>query len=197
MTPRPAVFLDRDGVLVHDRGYLVSVDELDVMPGVPAAMRSLGDAGFRLVVVTNQAVIARGMIDEPALAAIHAALEARLRESGAPALDAVFACPHHPDAFVEAYRIACDCRKPRPGSLRRAAVEHGIDLAASFMVGDRPSDILAGKRAGCRTVLIDGPHRHDPAIIIGDPPEEAEPDHVAADLSAAAAWILSATQITK
>lgn len=195
MTLQPAVFLDRDGVLVDDRGFVTKFEELHIFPGVPEALRHLGDAGFRLVVVTNQAVVARGMIDEVALAAIHTALDVRLQEAGAPPLDAVFACPHHPEATVEAYRIVCDCRKPRPGALRTAATQLGLDLSASFMVGDRMSDILAGRRAGCRTVLIDGPHRHSPAIVSVDAPEDAEPDHIASNLLEAATWILGQTSM--
>ena len=157
MADRAAVFLDRDGVLIEDRNLLVCAEEMRLLPGVPSALAALKEAGFILIVVSNQAVVARGLISAAGVERLHTELERRLIEAGGPALDGVYFCPHHPEATVEAYRVACDCRKPRPGLLLRAAREHRLKLPSSFMVGDRITDIAAGRRAGCRTVLIEGP----------------------------------------
>ncbi len=187
-----AVFLDRDGVLIEDRDLLTCAGEIRVLPGVPEALRRLKAAGFRLIVVSNQAAIARGMISEPQLDEIHAAMCRMLESAGAPPLDAIYCCPHHPEATLPAYRVVCDCRKPRPGSLLRAAREHALDLAASFMIGDRMTDILAGHRAGCRTVLVESPSTSLPPIVTLEPLDaSAKPAYICASLLAAAQWILS------
>jgi D-glycero-D-manno-heptose 1,7-bisphosphate phosphatase len=193
---RAAVFLDRDGVLIEDRGLLVAPAGIHVLPGVPAALRRLKAAGFFLAVVSNQAVVARGLITLSDLDALNARILGLLEAAGAPSLDAAYFCPHHPEAALPEYRVICDCRKPRPGSLLRAAREHGLDLAASFMVGDRMTDITAGMAAGCRTVLVEtGQHAAPPIVTAGTVPAKPQtacrPDHTCADLPAAAEWILS------
>ena len=186
----PAVLLDRDGVLVPDDGLLTDPDRLRLLPGVASALAMLAAAGWRLAVVTNQPVVARGLIDEAGLARIHDRLRALLTAAGAPFLDGIFACPHHPEADVAAYRLACACRKPRPGLLLQAAAAHGYDLARSWMVGDRPSDIAAGRAAGCRTILVETGRHADPPIR-GDGYEAGcDPDHRCRDLLAAADVIL-------
>ena len=190
---RAAVFLDRDGVLVEDRGLLIDPAELRIPDGVPSGLRRLKEAGFRLIVVSNQTVVARGVITPEGLEAIHAQMLRLLEEAGAPRLDAVYCCVHHPDADLPEYRVRCDCRKPRPGSLLRAAEEHGLDLAASFLIGDRVTDIAAGAAAGCRTVLLRRPGEESPPATSAEPPEGwPQPDCVCPDLSAAAEWILAA-----
>lgn len=187
-----AVFLDRDGVLVEDVGPVSRADQLRLVPGVPESLRRLRAAGFRLFVATNQSVIARGTITEDRLAAIHEALSRLLAETGAPVPDGYCVCPHHPNATLEAYRVICDCRKPAPGLILRAAREHGLDPAASFMVGDRLTDILAGARAGCRTILVHTGRHEDPPIETAEGPlPDITPDHVARDLPAASDWILN------
>jgi D-glycero-D-manno-heptose 1,7-bisphosphate phosphatase len=187
-----AVFLDRDGVLVEDRGLLVDAAELRIIPGAASALRRLGENGFRLIVVSNQAVVARGMVTPEGVEAIHVDLLRLLEEAGAPRLDAVYFCPHHPNADVPEYRVVCDCRKPEPGSLLRAAEEHHLDLAASFMIGDRMTDIAAGAAAGCRTVLLRRPGTEAPPPTAEEPPEGwRQPDCVCPDLSAAVQWILA------
>jgi D-glycero-D-manno-heptose 1,7-bisphosphate phosphatase len=114
-----------------------------------------------------------------------------LEAAGAPPLDAVYFCPHHPEATLPEYRVICDCRKPRPGLLLRAAGEHGLDLGASFMVGDRLTDIAAGAAAACRTVLVQTGRHAEPPIVAAEPPAApCRPDHTCPDLPAAAAWIL-------
>ncbi len=192
---RRAVFLDRDGVLVEDTHLLTRAEELRVLPGVAEGLRRLGSAGFALVVVTNQAVVARGLVTERDIDGIHRHLEQLLREAGAPGIDGWFVCPHHPDATLEAYRVACDCRKPAPGLLLRAARELALDLERSFLVGDRPTDIAAGRRAGCRTVLVQTGMHDRPPIRTVEPLDPAiRPDHVCADLPAAADWILEVAE---
>jgi D-glycero-D-manno-heptose 1,7-bisphosphate phosphatase len=189
-----AVFLDRDGVLVRDRDRVLRPDEFELLPGVPEALGRLARADFTLVVVTNQPVVARGLITEEALAELHAWLAARIVELGGPRLDLVLACPHHPHADVAAYRLACRCRKPGPGLLERAAQALRLDPAQSWLVGDRPSDVAAGRAFGAATVLVET-GRHDAAPIVGAEHLEhlgdlARPHHRVADLAAAADLIL-------
>lgn len=193
MDRRAAVFLDRDGVLIEDRDLLVDAAQIRVLEGVPEALNRLRAAGFRLVVVTNQPVVARGLITQRALDAIHARMQELLQQAGSPPLDAIYSCPHHPQATLPEYRVACDCRKPRPGMLLSAACEHGLDLGASFLVGDRLTDVAAGSRAGCRTVLVESRHTAAPPIVTPDPLDDLpQPDFVCANLAAAADWILRA-----
>lgn len=152
-TLRPAVFLDRDGVLIEDSHYVSSTQEVRMIPGAAEAVAALNAAGWVVVVVTNQSGVARGFFTEDTVADVHAHIVARLAECGAK-VDAFHHCPHHVDGTVEAFTLDCDCRKPKPGMLRRAAADLGIDLEGSWMVGDRPTDLEAGAAAGCRTVLV-------------------------------------------
>lgn len=153
MTARPALFLDRDGTLVEEVGPLGDPDRLRLLPGVSAALRRAAEAGFACVVVTNQSGVARGLYEEADVARVHAALRARLAEGGAR-LDAIEACPHHPDAPRARYRLRCDCRKPAPGLILRAARRLGLDLARSWTVGDRLRDARAGEAAGTAALLV-------------------------------------------
>ena len=187
-----AVFLDRDGVLIEDRVQLLHAEEIRILDGVPLALTQLKQAGFRLVVITNQAIVARGLISEADLVILHSTMDRLLQEAGAPPLDAVYYCPHHPEATVPAYRALCECRKPRPGSLLRAARELDLDVQESFLVGDRLTDIIAGTKAGCRTVLVQSPQTQAPPIVTVEPLDDScQPDHTCRDLPAAAEWILS------
>jgi D-glycero-D-manno-heptose 1,7-bisphosphate phosphatase len=155
MTPtlKPAVFLDRDGVVIEDSHYLGHADRIRPLPGAAEAIAGLNRAGWPVVVVTNQSGVARGLFSESDVGAVHARLAEVLREFGAR-IDAFHYCPHHPEAEVAAYRVECECRKPKSGMLRRAAAELGLDLAASWLVGDRVTDLEAGAAVGCRTVLV-------------------------------------------
>jgi len=174
----PAVFLDRDGTIIEDVTYLRHPDEVRLLPRAGQAIGLLNAAGLPVIVATNQSVIARGMVDPATLEAIHERLRRALAGEGA-SIDAIYVCPHHPDE-------GCVCRKPRPGLLLQAAAEWHLDLTASFMVGDRPLDILAGQAAGCRTVLVEtGP----PGAW--DDGAGAVPDFRAPDLYEAARWIVS------
>ncbi len=188
---RRAVFLDRDGVLVHDDGFILCEDQIRVMDGVPQALCAMKEAGFALVIVTNQAAVARGLLREEELVQINAAIADRIEVAGGPRLDAFYYCPHHPKADLDGYRVDCQCRKPRPGMLRRAAEELGLDLKNSFLVGDRQSDIAAGAAAGCRALLVTCGQHEAPPIVTVDPMADCRPDHVCADLRTASDWILN------
>lgn len=149
-----AVFLDRDGTLVHPRHYPSRPDELRLYDGIGPELRRLQSAGFRLVVITNQSGIARGYFGEPELARMHEHLAGELARLGVR-LDGVYFCPHHPDGAIPELSIACECRKPAPGMLLRAAGELALDLERSWFIGDILDDVEAGNRAGCRTILVD------------------------------------------
>ena len=142
---RRAVFLDRDGVLNQDRGYVSRPEEFEWLPGVMHALRALQRAGWALVVVTNQSGIARGLYGPAEYQNLTAWMHSELAQHGVT-LDGVYHCPHLPDAPLAAWCRQCDCRKPAPGLLRRAARDLQLDLSACVMVGDKPSDILAGRR---------------------------------------------------
>jgi D-glycero-D-manno-heptose 1,7-bisphosphate phosphatase len=188
-----AVFLDRDGVILDEVGLLTDPRDIRIAAGAPEALTRLRGAGFELVVVTNQTVVARGLASEGRVAEIHRLVAARLAERGA-AISAFYVCPHHPSADLEAYRVACDCRKPRPGLLLRAADELGLDLERSFMIGDRITDVAAGARVGCRTVLVRTGAHLAPVIETVEPLDPTlSADHVCNDVVEAVDWILRET----
>ena len=176
-----AVFLDRDGTLIRDVGYLRRIDEVEVLPNVPAALCLLREQGFKLVLVTNQSAVARGWLTEEDLGAIHAALAAQLARGGAR-LDAVYYCPHHPVEGSGIYRVACSCRKPGVGMIDRASVELGLNPLVSYVVGDQPTDIELAERIGATALLIRGE-----AASAG---EDNLSVPTAADLWQAAHWIV-------
>lgn len=194
MDSRPAIFLDRDGVLVEEVGLLSEPDQVRLEPDAPGALRRLQDAGFTLIAVTNQTVVSRGRATLDDVAAVHAHIDRLIHEAGGPALDAWYVCPHHPEATVAAYRVQCECRKPRPGLLRAAASDHRIDLCQSFMVGDRITDVVAGHAAGCRTIQLRRGAFQAPPIVVLDPLPPIEPDHDCDNLREAADWIVATAQ---
>jgi D-glycero-D-manno-heptose 1,7-bisphosphate phosphatase len=170
---------------------LLQPSELSVFPYVPTALRNLKQAGFLLILVTNQAVVARGLITEAALVSIHQALQSILVSCDAPPLDGIFACPHHPKANLLEYRRLCDCRKPNTGLLTRASAEHRIDCGKSFLVGDRVTDIMAGNAAGCTTIqVLTGEHDAPEIEHAMHSPQHRKPHHTCGDLLSAADWIL-------
>lgn len=151
---RRAVFLDKDGTLLVDLPYNIEPSRMRLAPRVAAGLRRLSRIGMPLIVVSNQPGVALGRFPLEALGPVRARLDAMFAEHGATLVD-FYACPHHPRGSVAEFRCACLCRKPMPGMLQRAAAEHGIDLERSWFVGDILDDVEAGRRAGCRTILID------------------------------------------
>lgn len=152
-----AILLDRDGTINKYVGFLRNIDEFELLPGVSEAVKKINESGLLAIVVTNQPVIARGEVTVPELQLIHNKMETLLGAEGAY-LDAIYYCPHHPHlgypGEIEELKINCECRKPKPGMLFRAAEDFNIDLSESWMIGDGENDVKAGKAAGCRTVLI-------------------------------------------
>lgn len=175
-----AVFLDKDGTLIEDVPYNVDPARIRLLPGAAEGLRAMHRAGFLLIVVSNQSGVARGLFPEAALAAVEERLRALLAEIGVP-LAGFYYCPHHPDGLVPEYAVSCLCRKPSHGLLVRAGHEHGIDRAASWLVGDILDDIEAGHGAGCRTILI-----ANGGETLWELSPDRTPDHVATDLEEAA-----------
>lgn len=181
MSGRPAVFLDRDGTLIEERGYPTTTADIVPRPGVGAALARLGRAGYLRIVLTNQSAIARGLLTEEALDELHADLAARLAADGG-AFDALYYCPHHPDGVAAAYTHACACRKPAPGLLELALAEHDVDLSRSAFVGDSPRDLFPDVPGAGPRILVRGGH---PLRDV------AAADHVADSLPDAVAWLLA------
>jgi D-glycero-D-manno-heptose 1,7-bisphosphate phosphatase len=178
-----AAFVDRDGVINEERHRVHRVDDFVLLPGAVQGLRLLRDAGFRLVVVSNQAGIARDLYDVAAVEAVHLHLRQTLQTEGLH-LDRIYYCPHHPDGRVPGLATHCTCRKPAPGLLLQASNDLGLDLASSVLIGDQLSDIQAGRRAGvATTVLVESGHAPTPeARLLAD--------LVTADLLAAALALL-------
>lgn len=171
-----AVFLDRDGTIAEDVHYCRRLEDFHILPRVSAAIKLLNQEGYKVVVITNQSGIARGYFSEDTLSSIHHKMVAELGVAGA-SIDAIYICPHHPDE-------GCECRKPSPALIIRAASDIGIALDQSYMVGDDVKDVGAGRAAGCRTIWL-----------TVDPPQNSQSsrvlyDHAAADLFDAVEWLL-------
>jgi D-glycero-D-manno-heptose 1,7-bisphosphate phosphatase len=182
---RPAVFLDRDGTLLEEAGYVDRLERLVFFPFAVDAVRLLNRGGLAVVLVTNQSGVGRGIHSEAFVGEAHDHVTRRLSGGGAR-LDGIYYCPHHPQAMLEPYRQACDCRKPGTGMMRQAAAELGLDLPRSFAVGDKWSDVQAGRAAGGRGLLVrTGYGRSTEAAH-----DTTEAAAVVDDLAAAAAWIL-------
>lgn len=188
MDLRPALFMDRDGTLTEEVGYVNHPRRLRLLPRSAAAVRRLNEAGIAAVVVTNQAGLARGYFGPEVLDAVNETLLALLKREGAQ-LDGLYVCPHHPTEGEPPWRADCDCRKPRPGLLRRAAAELGLDLAASAVVGDKGSDLATARAVGARAILVLtgyglGEWEYRRASL------PTQPDYVAEDLLDAAEWMI-------
>jgi D-glycero-D-manno-heptose 1,7-bisphosphate phosphatase len=191
MSMSRAVFLDRDGVLIEDVPLMTDCQDIKVIAGVAQALCRLSTTGFKLIVVTNQAIVARGLMQESEVRAMNGRIAQLLVEDGTPEIAGFYFCPHHPNASIQAYRVKCSCRKPEPGLLLRAASDHDVDLKASFLIGDRQTDIVAGAKAGCRTVLVQTGAHEAPLIETAVPIDtRIAPDHVCRDLREAAEWIV-------
>lgn len=181
--PRRAAFIDRDGVINEERGHVHRDEDFILLPGVVTGLLRLQQAGYALVVVTNQAGIAKGLYDEARYLDLSAHMRDLLAHEGVR-LEGVYHCPHHPEGSVERYSRSCDCRKPQPGMLLRAAVELDLALPASVLVGDKASDIDAGRAAGVgRCVLVRSGHAVSQADM-------QAADACLPDLAEAAHWIV-------
>lgn len=182
---RRAVFLDRDGTLIHDPGYLSDPEGVELLPGVADGLQALRRAGFLLVVVTNQSGIARGKYTVEQYESVAARLISILESAGIE-IAASYYCPNHPEGTVAPYDVEHEDRKPNPGMWLRAEADHGIDLASSWSIGDGERDVVAGKRAGTRGVLLAGGRDKWPLPVLGP----YDPDFVARDMREAVLWIL-------
>jgi D-glycero-D-manno-heptose 1,7-bisphosphate phosphatase len=184
---RPAVFLDRDGTLIEDVGYLDRLDQMTVFPWTVDVIRAFNRAGLAVVVVTNQSGIAKGLFTEAFVEETHRQLSARLAAGGAR-IDAYYYCPHHPDGVVDAYRQRCDCRKPASGLVDRAVRDLDLDPARSFVVGDKWLDIGLARAAGARGILV---RSGTGAAEAARPQPGVSADAIVDNLAAAASWILT------
>lgn len=168
-----AVFLDRDGVINVDHGYVSTWERFEFLPGVPDALRALQDAGYLLIVVSNQSGIGRGYYCEADVESLNQAVAQHLGSTVGVTLSEFYHCPHHPTEAEGEFRRQCDCRKPAPGMIRQAVLDHGIDLKTSLLVGDKDSDIEAGRAAGVARLfkVVDSPQTATPAgdvqLVIG------------------------------
>jgi D-glycero-D-manno-heptose 1,7-bisphosphate phosphatase len=178
---RGAVFLDRDGTINEELGYLNDPHRLYLIPGAAEAIRLLNDAGILTVVVSNQAGVGRGYFSTATIEAIHQQLAKELARRGAY-VDAIYYCPHHPNE-------GCECRKPKTGMLLRASQEHKIDLQRAFVVGDKVSDMDAGRRVGCRTVLVLTGYGEQTRKTYRN--TSFQPDHISSDIDDGVKWILA------
>lgn len=178
---RRAVFLDRDGTIAKDVHYCRKVEDFELLPTVPQAIRLLNEHGFKIIVITNQSGIARGYFSEKTLDEIHQKMKDELAKCNAW-VDAIYFCPHHPDDN-------CECRKPKTALFLKAIKEHDIEISRSYVVGDTSMDIEAGKSLGCKTVLVTSGPKGNEGVI-------SSPDHVAENLLSAAEWIVNDLRIT-
>ena len=189
---RPAVFLDRDGTINEQMGYINHISRFQLLPKAAAAIRLLNDAKIPVIVVTNQSGLARGYFPKELLTEVHERMRQQLADAGAH-VDGIYICPHYPEAKIPEYRVKCDCRKPQPGLFLKAAADHDIDLARSYVVGDRWSDLKAADRCNSTGILVlTGYGRGDQAYI--GPTQTIQPRTVAEDLYEAATWILNDLQ---
>lgn len=178
-----AVFIDKDNTLVTDVPFNADPARVALMPGAGEGLRTLASAGYRLFVASNQSGVAYGYFGIDALAGLEARIGELLAAEGV-SIDAYYWCPHHPDGSDPRFAVACTCRKPEPGLLLRAAAEHGVELASSWVVGDILDDVDAGRRAGCRTVLVDNGGETEWLMA-----PSRTPHYVADDLAGAARYI--------
>lgn len=182
MRARPGFFLDRDGVIVEEVGHLSDPAQLSLIPGSAEAIADINRNGIPVIVVTNQAGVARGYYPKSRVAEIHDRLSDLLAVHGAH-IDRYYYCPHHPTEGSSPYLASCDCRKPRPGMLLRAAAELSVDLSRSYMVGDKLTDLEAGLNAGCHAILVKTGYGY--AFFLQSKDKISDRTYVAEDLLAA------------
>jgi D,D-heptose 1,7-bisphosphate phosphatase len=183
-TLRKAVFIDKDGTLIPDIPYNVNPSLVTLNEGVLEGLRMLSQNNFLLIMISNQAGIAYGYFKEEALEGVKEKVASLLAEANIT-LDAYYFCPHHVKGCVKEYTFDCDCRKPKPGMILKAAEEFNIDLSSSFMIGDILNDVEAGKAAGCKSILLDNGGETEWILT-----KERTPDHVVKNFKEAAEWIL-------
>ncbi len=181
-----AVFLDRDGTIIEDAGYIGEIERVRFLPGVGEAIRLLNESCFKVIVITNQAGVARGYFSEEAVQEVNTFIRESLAQEAA-LIDSFYYCPHHVEGVIEEYRKECYCRKPNPGMIEKAVHDFNIDLKQSFVIGDKSSDIEAGSRAGCRTIFLsrqDFPDSEGNSAVVSD--------FIAPGLYEAAKWLVKA-----
>jgi D-glycero-D-manno-heptose 1,7-bisphosphate phosphatase len=177
---KKAVFLDRDGTFIEDTGYVGEIERVKFLPGVVEAIKLLNTNRFTVIVVTNQAGVARGYFSEEDVEKVNNHIQKSLAGEGA-VIDSFYYCPHHVDGVIEEYRGDCYNRKPNPGMLEEAARDFHIDLKRSFIIGDNVTDVEAGHRAGCRGILL---------AVEGRPAGDTVPDYTAGSIHDAVKWLL-------
>lgn len=185
---QPAVFLDRDGTINEEVGYIHDAQNLVLIPGAAEAIRRLNEAGVLAILVTNQSGPARGYYPESHIGTLHQRLTDLLFEEGA-FLDALYYCPHLPDGTEPRYSIACECRKPGTQMVDEACAKHEVDRSLSYVVGDKATDVELGQNAGCKSVLLTSGYGE--RVLKGEYQWKVEPDHVAPTLLSAVEWILA------
>ncbi len=191
MKKNTAIFLDRDGTINDEVGYLDSADKLRIIPAAFEAVRLINASSMKAVVITNQAGVAKGLFTEEFVRKINGQIQSAFLAQGA-LINRFYFCPHHPTEGIAPYRLICDCRKPEPGLLLQAAVDLNIDLARSYVIGDRLRDIETAHRAGAKGVLVMTGYGQDLMQKAG--PDRAnelnQPDYIAQDILEAVHWIL-------
>lgn len=185
---RPAVFLDRDGTINEEVGYIHDAENLRLIPGAADAIRRLNEAGVLAILTTNQSGPARGYYPESHIHTLHQRLNDLLLEEGA-LLDDLYYCPHLPDGMEPRYAKACKCRKPETQMVDEAIAKHGIDRARSYVVGDKATDVELGRNAGCKAILLKS--GYGARVLAGEYQWQVEPDFVAPTLVEAVDWILA------
>jgi D-glycero-D-manno-heptose 1,7-bisphosphate phosphatase len=188
MKKNAAIFLDRDGTINEEAGYLDSEAKLMILPAAFEAVRLINASGFKAVVVSNQAGVAKGLFDEEFVRFINGRIQAAMVEKGG-VIDRFYFCPHHPSEGFDPYRVLCDCRKPEPGLLLQAAADLDIDLTRSYMIGDHLRDVETAHRVGARGILVRTGHGAD-QLQNAELNAVNRPDHVAPDILEAVRWIL-------
>ncbi len=186
---KPAVFLDRDGTINEQMGYINHSCRFQLLPGAAKAIKQLNDARIPVVVISNQSGLARGYFPEELLVAVHEKMNGLLAAEGAH-VDGIYYCPHHPEAKEERFRDNCNCRKPKPGLVYQASEELGLDPKKSFVVGDRWSDIKTAANCGAQSILVRTGYGRGDEQYIG-PQQTIQPDFKAEDLLGAVQWILN------
>jgi D,D-heptose 1,7-bisphosphate phosphatase len=184
MIKQRAVFLDRDGTINEDVGYLSNLNQLSIIPEAFEAVRLMNRQRLQVIVITNQSGVGRGYFDEAVVERIHVHLRAAFLAEDA-VIDRFYYCPHHPTEGRGVYLLACSCRKPEPGMLIRAAAERNIDLSHSYMIGDTSNDVVAGKRASCKGILVETGYGRDADTT------KTRPDYTAKNILDATRWILN------